>query len=96
MKTSFMGKTDIYCFKIYQFDYSNYFELCNYQENNIEKILGYHNEDTNKIILIYQTNSNIKYFIMDNIIDIYTLTSYSDSIELGSYYETQYDFNDLV
>ena len=96
MKTSFMGKNDIYCFKIYQFDYSNYFELCNYQENNIEKILGYHNEDTNKIILIYQTNNNIKYFIMDNIIDIYALTSYSDSIELGSYYETQYDLNDLV
>ena len=95
-KNSFMGKKDIYRFQINQKFYKNYFKVYNYQENVVKKILGYSSEDDNKIIFIYQTGTGIKYFTLDNIIDIYALESNSNLIEIGSYQETQYDCNNLL
>ena len=95
-KTSFMGKNNIYSLRINQVYYSNYFQLYNYLENKIHKILGYYNGSQNKIIFLYQTDNNIKFFIMDNIIDIYAFPSKSTTINLGSYEETQYDLNGLI
>ena len=95
-KTSFMGKNDIYYFQINQNYYPNYFKIYDYQVNNINKILGYYNEVTNKIIYLFQGDNFIKYFMIDNIIDIFSLQTYNDVIELGSYHETQYNLKDLV
>ena len=95
-KNSFMGKKDIYRFQINQKFYKNYFKVYNYQENVVKKILGYSSEDDNKIIFIYQTGTGIKYFTLDNIIDIYALESNTNLIEIGSYQETQYDCNNLL
>ena len=95
-KTSFMGKNDIYYFQINQNYYPNYFKIYDYQVNNINKILGYYNEVTNKIIYLFQGDNFIKYFMIDNILDIFSLQTYDDVIELGSYHETQYNLKDLV
>ena len=95
-KTSFMGKKNIYSFQINQNYYSNYFILYNYQEKIISKILGYYNEDMNKIIFIYQTDNAIKYFMIDNKIDIYTIPSDNKLIKLKSYEEYKYDLNDFI
>ena len=95
-QTSFMGKNNIYMFQINQKFYKNYLKLYNYQETAIKKIFGFYIEDNNKIIFLYQTDNGIKYFTIDNNIDMYSLESNSHTIELGSYQETQYDLNELV
>ena len=95
-KTSFMGKSDIYSFQINQNYYSNYFILYNYQDKMINKMLGYYNETIDKIIFLYQSDNGIKYFIMDNRIDIYTFGSDNELIKLKSYEKYQYDLNDWI
>ena len=97
-KTSFLGKQDIYSFRINKDTYTNNYEIYNYQENNVKKILGYYNEVRNKIIFLYQTDTNIKYFIIDNMNDIYSFSSsYTDQINVASYQPgIQYDLNNLI
>ena len=97
VKTSLMKKNDIFCFQINQTYYTNYFKLYNYEENIIIKIMGYYNEDQNKILFLYQTDNNIKYFIIDYKVEIYSLTSFNHQLNLFSYQENvQYDLNTLV
>ena len=66
-----MEKENIYSFQINQKSYKNYFKFIDFEEIIINKILGYFDERLNKIILLYQTDNKIKYFIMDNKEDIY-------------------------
>ena len=94
---SFMGKEGIYSFQINQKFYKNYFKLYNYNENIIQKILGYFNEEQNKIILLYQTDNSIKYFIMNNMPDIYGLKTFTDTIQVHSYQQNvEYDLTTLI
>ena len=95
-KTSFMKNDNTYFFQINQNDYSNYFKLYNYKDDNVFRILGYYNEAVDKIIFLYQTDNSIKYFIIDNIIDIYTFGSYTNTFKLKSYGEMEYDLNELI
>ena len=95
-KKIFMAKKNIYSFQLNQNYYSNYFILYNYQEKIINKILGYYNEVNNKIIFIYQTDNGIKYFIIDNKIDIYTFPSKHKDFSIKSYEEIQFDLNELI
>ena len=93
---SFMENDDIYSFQINLNYYPNYFKLYNYQESIINKIVGFYNKNDNKIILVYQTDNNIKYFIMDYMSDIFNFNSYEKIFYLGSYEEISYDLNDLI
>ena len=95
-KTSFMGKKVVYSLQINQNQYTNYFKLYNYQDEKVIKILGYYISDEDKIIFIYQTENAIKYFHMDNKVDIYSLASAQKIIKLYSYEATQYDLNELI
>ena len=97
-KTSFMGKNNIYSFQINFNYYSNYFKLYDYQEKIISKILGYYNQDKNKIICLFQTDNVIKYFIMDFKSDIFELESslYYSSRQIGSYEKIEINLNHLV
>ena len=90
-KTSFMGKEDIYSFKIVYDIQLNYFELYDYQDTLISKILGYYNNDEKKVILIFQTSNNIKYFIIDFIEDIFNFNNYKKTYQLSSFEEITCD-----
>ena len=48
------------------------------------------------IIFIYQTDNGIKYFIIDNKIDIYTFPSKHQDFSIKSYEEIQFDLNELI
>ena len=95
-ETSFMGKKNIYSFQINNNYYTNYFKLYNYEESVIYKTFGYFSQEKNKIILLYQTDTSIKYFIMDYMIDIFDFKSYDKTFYLGSYEVLSYDLNDLI
>ena len=96
-KDSFMGKDDIYVFQINNNYYGNYFLLYDLkEENTIKKILGYYNQTVNKIIFLFQTNSYIKYFIMDYKSDIFSFGEYSKTFQIKSYEKLQYNLTDLV
>lgn len=96
-KISYMGLDNIYSLQINQKDYSNYFRFIDYKVNTIEKILGYYNQASNKILFLYQTDNSIKYFILDNIVNFYTLGSFTHQINVKSYEENvQYDLRELI
>ena len=65
LETTNTENEDIYSLEIFNHYYSNYSKIYNFQEKNISKILGYHNQMENKIILLYQTETNINYFIIE-------------------------------
>ena len=92
----FMGKANIYSFQINNNYCSNYFKLYNYQETIFKNILGYYSKNENKIIFLYQTDSNIKYFIMDYMKDIFEFESIEKIYYLGSYEEVTCNLNDLI
>ena len=95
-KKSFMGISNIYSFQINNNYCSNFFKLYNYQETNIKNILGYYNQNINKIIVLFQTDSNIKYFIMDYMKDIFEFEAFEKIYLLGSYEEITCDLNELI
>ena len=96
-KTTFMKKENIYCFQINLNYYTNYFKLYNYKENNIKKIFGYFNQDSNKILLLFQTNNNIKYFTFNYIRAIFIFDSSSTHTNhyLASFEKAEYPLNYL-
>ena len=95
-KKSFMGKDDIYNFQINYNYYPNYFLLYDYKETSIKKILGYYNQNSNKIMLLYQTDDKIKYFTFLYKNEFFSLGEYSTLLTLGSYEQKSYDLNNLV
>ena len=96
-KTAFMGIDNIFYFQINFNYYPNYFMLYNYQEKNIKKLLGYYNQEGNKIFCLYQTSNNLKYFVFDYKRQIFTFDYYSSDYNSYRYiksYETiEYDIN---
>ena len=95
-KKSFMGKDDIYYFQINYNYYPNYFLLYDYQETAIKKILGYYNQNSNTIMLLYQTDDKIKYFTFLYKNEIFSFEEYSNTLFLGSYEQQSFDLKSLV
>ena len=96
-KESFMGKNDIYSFKINYGYYENYFKLYDYQETLIKKIIGYFAPDKNKILCVFKTNNSIKFFHMKSMNDIFSLSdSYSKKFWLASYEKAESNLNSLI
>ena len=92
-----MGKKDVYSLQINQKNYQNYFKFFDYEENIIYKVQGYYDETKSQILCLYQTDNKIKYFIIDNMVSIYELGSFSHYIETYSYAEeAHYDLNNLI
>ena len=95
-KKSFMGKDNVYTFQINHNYDTNYFLLYDYQDTSIKKILGYYNQTVNKIICLYQTNNNIKYFTFDYKIDIFTFGNYNKILQIKSFQKMEYNINELT
>ena len=95
-KKSFMGKDDVYCFQINNNYYPNYFLLYDYQETTIKKILGYYNQGSNTIMLLYQTDDKIKYFTFIYKSEIFSLGEYLNLLTLHSYEQKSYDLKELL
>ena len=96
-KSSYMGKKDVYSLQINQKNYPNYFKFFDYEENIIYKVQGYYDETKSQILCLYQTDNKIKYFIIDNMVSIVELGSFSHYIETYSYaVDALYDLNNLI
>ena len=94
-KTTFMKKENIYCFQINLNYYPNYFKLYNYKENNIKKILGYFNQDSNKILYLFQTSDNIKYLTINYMSAVFSMDTsmYYSFSYIGSFDIEEYNLN---
>ena len=68
--------------------------LYDYHENNIKKMIGYYNQVENKIICLYQTSNNLKYFAFDYKRKIFTFDYHSSDYNgyryISSYEKIEY------
>lgn len=91
-----MDIDNIFSFQINQKTYNNYFRLIDLEETIVHKILGYFDNVQNKIMFLYQTENKIKFFIMDNKEEIYSLSALTDTLQVYSFQSNvQYDLNNL-
>ena len=97
-KINYTDINQIYYFRINNDSSKLYFKLFNYKENNIKKILGYYNKSSENVIFLYQTLTDIKYFVFSNKQNknIYDINPASKIFEPKSDDQFEYDANELI
>ena len=94
-KTNFMNYSEIYSFRIYNFNSKNQLKIYDYEENYIKKMNAYYNVSNNKIILLYQCPNKIKYFSFDFQENIFNIPSISQTFELKTYETLNITINEI-
>ena len=96
-KGTFMGKSNVYNFRINNDNYNdNYFMFYDYKETELKKILCYYNEINDNIIFYYQTPINIKYFFLHNSKKLYEFNSYSKVFQIKTEENIQFNLSEYI
>ena len=92
----FLNKDNIYFFRIYKLGINNHFKLYDYKETYIKRFLGYYDSDNYYIIIFYQITTNIKYFYLKYMNNIFNIENYNETVELKTDEYKEYDVNELI
>ena len=89
----FLGKSNVYYFRLNKGTSKNYFIIYNYNENNIKKLQGYYNIDNDITLVVYQSLSPscIKYFHLFSNANIFNIGVCNDIIRLKSNETIEYN-----
>jgi hypothetical protein len=94
---NFLNHKNIYYFKIAKEPSKNYYQIYDYKEENINKLLCYYDKSKDYIICLYQTLNDIKYFTMYNSAKLYQIKSCtSKTLNVVSNSESYFDANNIL
>jgi hypothetical protein len=95
--SNFSNHKNISFFKIVKETSKNYYQIYDYKEENINKLLCYYDQSKDFIICLYQTLNDIKYFTMYNSAKLYEIKSFtSKTIKIASNSERYFDANNML
>jgi len=94
---NFSNHNNICYFKIVKESSKNYYQIYDYREENIIKLLCYYDQSKDYIICLYQTLNDIKYFTMYNSARLYEIKSFkSKTLKVVSNSERYFDVNNML
>jgi len=95
--SNFRNYENIYYFKIAKETSKNYYQIYDYKEENINKILCYYDKSKDYIIYFYQSLNDIKYFMMYNSKKLYEINSFTTkTLKVVSNSERYFDVNKML
>ena len=94
---NFSNHKNIYYFKIAKESSKNFYQIYDYKEENINKLLCYYDKSKDYIICLYQTLNDIKYFTIYDSTKLYQIKSFtSKTLKVVSNSERYFDANYML
>ena len=95
-KVNFMNINDTYSIVIKKEKKNNNFKFYDYQEKLIIKLICHYNQDSNKILILYQCSDKIKYISLTYKDAIFNLDTYSEEIQMKSFEHIEYNVASIL
>ena len=86
----------IYNFEIYQNNSDDHYELYEIDSQDFSSFFIYYNESIDKILIVYQLDNAIKYFILSNNKGIFNLKQYEKTFKIKSNDTVVYNISELI